>query len=215
VSKTHLQIDPSHSYEIPTELAEHDSRYPDAVVEVFLEEFTKPGDVVLDPFSGFGTTLLVAERMKREAYGIEIDKERHKFAASLLAHPERLIAGDSRELERYEFPEIDFSISSPPYRIQERGNPLSAYREDGIAYGEYLDFLKDIYGQMARKMKLGAYAVIKVSNLKERTGVLPLAWDMAKHVGQVMAFEGERVLCWERFKHGYHHSYALVFRNLG
>jgi DNA modification methylase len=215
MKKTHLQIDPNHSYEIPTQLAEHDSRYPDALVEVFLEEFTKPGDVVFDPFSGFGTTLLVAERMKRVGYGIEIDADRHQFAASLLAHPERLIAGDSRELNRYELPEIDFSISSPPYRINQDTNPLSAYTEDSIGYGEYLEFLKEIYGQMARKMKLGAYAVIKVSNLKEEIGVLPLAWDIAQHVNQVMAFQGERVLCWERLKHGYHHSYALVFRNLG
>ena len=32
-----------------------------ALVEAFLAEYTRPGDLVFDPFAGFGTTLLVAE----------------------------------------------------------------------------------------------------------------------------------------------------------
>ena len=35
---------------------------------------TKPGDVVLDPFAGSGTTLVVAGQLGRESVGIELDK---------------------------------------------------------------------------------------------------------------------------------------------
>jgi DNA modification methylase len=35
---------------------------------------TNPGDVVLDPFAGSGTTLVVAEQLERESIGIELDK---------------------------------------------------------------------------------------------------------------------------------------------
>ena len=35
---------------------------------------TKPGDVVLDPFAGSGTTLVVAEQSGRKSVGIELDK---------------------------------------------------------------------------------------------------------------------------------------------
>lgn len=35
---------------------------------------TNPGDVVLDPFAGSGTTLVVAEQLGRESVGIELDK---------------------------------------------------------------------------------------------------------------------------------------------
>lgn len=35
---------------------------------------TKPGDVVLDPFAGSGTTLVVAEQLGRKSIGVELDK---------------------------------------------------------------------------------------------------------------------------------------------
>ena len=41
-------------------------------VTEFVEELSEPGDVVLDPFAGFGTTLVVAERLGRRGLGIEL-----------------------------------------------------------------------------------------------------------------------------------------------
>ena len=35
---------------------------------------TNPGDVVLDPFAGSGTTLVVAEQLGRKSIGVELDK---------------------------------------------------------------------------------------------------------------------------------------------
>lgn len=37
---------------------------------------TAPGDRVLDPFAGYGTTLVVAERLRRRSVGIELPKRR-------------------------------------------------------------------------------------------------------------------------------------------
>ena len=36
---------------------------------------TNPGDVVLDPFAGSGTTLTVAEQLGRKSIGIELDSQ--------------------------------------------------------------------------------------------------------------------------------------------
>ena len=53
----------------------HSAAFPEALPEWFIRLFTKEGDVVLDPFTGSGTTNIVAQRMNRHSIGIEIVKE--------------------------------------------------------------------------------------------------------------------------------------------
>lgn len=45
---------------------------PEALLERIIAASSKPGDIVLDPFCGCGTTLAVAERLKRRWIGIDI-----------------------------------------------------------------------------------------------------------------------------------------------
>ena len=61
------------------------------MLEFFVNEFTEKGQIVFDPFAGFGTTLLVAEEMGRIGYGIEYSKSKADYVHGLLDHPERLI----------------------------------------------------------------------------------------------------------------------------
>lgn len=58
----------------------HSAAFPRALPEWFIKLFTKPGDLVLDPFLGSGTTSLVAQSMRRHSVGIEIDPEYCKMA---------------------------------------------------------------------------------------------------------------------------------------
>ena len=46
---------------------------------------TNPGDVVLDPFAGSGTTLVVAEQLGRKSIGVELDKVNVKIIEERLA----------------------------------------------------------------------------------------------------------------------------------
>ena len=48
----------------------NDIKYPESLVRHFLGRCTKPGDKVFDPFAGLGTTLFVAEEMRRVPFGI-------------------------------------------------------------------------------------------------------------------------------------------------
>jgi hypothetical protein len=61
-------------------------------------------------------------------------------------------------------------------------------------------------------MKPDAHTVLEVANLKGARGVTTLAWDIARAVGEVLAFEGEVVIGWDSHPYGYDHSYCLVFR---
>lgn len=57
----------------------HPAAFPENLPEWFIKLFTQEGDVVLDPFAGSGTTLVVAQRMKRNAIGIEIMPEYYEM----------------------------------------------------------------------------------------------------------------------------------------
>jgi len=53
----------------------HKQQSPIALLLRIILSSTKIGDTVLDPFAGTGTTLVVAEQIKRKSIGIEIDSE--------------------------------------------------------------------------------------------------------------------------------------------
>lgn len=50
----------------------HSAAFPEELPEWFIKLFTKPGDLVLDPFMGSGTTIFVSQRMQRNSVGIEL-----------------------------------------------------------------------------------------------------------------------------------------------
>lgn len=53
----------------------HSAAFPEELPSWFIKLFTKENDTVLDPFMGSGTSILVANRMKRHSIGIEIVRE--------------------------------------------------------------------------------------------------------------------------------------------
>jgi len=57
----------------------HSAAFPEELPEWFIKLFTKEHDTVLDPFMGSGTTLIVANRMKRHAIGIDILPEYYEM----------------------------------------------------------------------------------------------------------------------------------------
>lgn len=52
----------------------HPAQKPVAVLKRLIEIFTDPGDVVIDPCCGSGSTLRAAAELGRNAYGFEIDR---------------------------------------------------------------------------------------------------------------------------------------------
>ncbi len=58
----------------------HSAVFPKELPSWFIKLFTKPGDIVLDPFLGSGTTCVAAFQLNRNSVGIEIQEEYHKLA---------------------------------------------------------------------------------------------------------------------------------------
>jgi site-specific DNA-methyltransferase (adenine-specific)/site-specific DNA-methyltransferase (cytosine-N4-specific) len=57
----------------------HSAAFPEELPEWFIKLFTKENDLVLDPFMGSGTTLFVANRMKRHSIGIDNVQEYYEM----------------------------------------------------------------------------------------------------------------------------------------
>lgn len=215
MSKTVHHLKMEHDLKLPQEF-QIDVRYPSELVQFYLERFTKEGDLVLDPFMGFGTTLMTAEKLKRHAIGIEYDADRCTYVKKLLQEPDAVRQGDSRRIKEMNLPDVDFCMTSPPYMGKaHKENPFTAYSTNDGAYDQYLNDLKNIFSQINQLMNRGGHIVVEVSNLKHEDGSLTtLAWDMGRELSKVLSFKGEEIICWEpTYGFGYDHSYCLLFES--
>lgn len=68
----------------------HSAAFPEALPEWFIRLFTQPGDTVLDPFTGSGTTNFVAQRMHRHSIGIELHQGHYDYIIENI-EPQKLV----------------------------------------------------------------------------------------------------------------------------
>jgi site-specific DNA-methyltransferase (adenine-specific) len=67
----------------------HPTEKPRSLMAEILADFTKPGDTILDPFMGSGTTGVAAVRMGRPFIGIEKDERYFEIACERIAKAQR------------------------------------------------------------------------------------------------------------------------------
>jgi hypothetical protein len=63
----------------------HPTQKPEGLMSAIVRDFTDPGETILDPFMGSGTTLVAAKRLGRKAIGIELEEKYCEIAAKRLA----------------------------------------------------------------------------------------------------------------------------------
>ena len=63
----------------------HTTQKPEELMAQLLAQFTDPGDAIIDPFMGSGTTLVAAKRLGRKAIGIERERKYCDLAIERLA----------------------------------------------------------------------------------------------------------------------------------
>jgi len=89
----------------------HPTQKPLKLLKKLIEIFTDEGDVIIDPCSGSGSTLIAGQELKRRCYGFEIKKNFHKMA-------ENWIENEYTKLSEIE--EFGFAKSI----IEKQGNTL-------------------------------------------------------------------------------------------
>ncbi|KNX37067.1 TRM11 family SAM-dependent methyltransferase [Luteipulveratus halotolerans] len=191
--------------------ADEDIHFAEAVVRAVLEDLSSPGDRVLDPFAGYGTTLRVAHELGRTAVGVELLPER--CAAMRHVRGPVVVQGDARDLRTLVTGPFDLVLCSPPYMTatDHPEDPLQAYERDGAGYDAYLADLTDVMRQAVDLLTPEGHLVLNVANIATPDHFTPLAWDVGRAVARVARLRQDVVVCWDHPLDDLAGDYLLVF----
>jgi len=87
----------------------HPTQKPIELLKTLISIFTDPGDVVIDPCAGSGSTLVAAEEINRKAYGFEIKKDFYTKAKAWIEQ-KRIIRD---EIEKFGFAKTEANKLHP------------------------------------------------------------------------------------------------------
>jgi len=203
----------------------HPAKFPESLVQEFIEFFTKKGMTVLDPMVGTGSTLIACINCDRKGYGIELNKKYADIARNRVSNylmPDlfdkkeltiKVINGDARDIEKFNLPKIDYCITSPPYwdMLKMKGAQTQKYRKErnlDVSYSDdkkdlgniddYCSFIENlvtIYRKVYEILRDRAYLTIIVKNIKKKGKIYPLAWDLGNRLGDFFTLKDEKIWC--------------------
>ncbi|WP_040283050.1 TRM11 family SAM-dependent methyltransferase [Tessaracoccus massiliensis] len=203
--------------------AEEDVHMVPTVVDQVIKRLSQPGDMVLDPFAGFGTTLGRALALGRRAVGVELLPERVDHIREHIPDA-GIVEGDARELREVlsgALPAlgrggVDLIVSSPPYMTETHhdADPLTAYEENTGNYPRYLAELGLVAAQCADLLKRGGFIVWNVADIHHMGHTTHLVDDCARVLAQYFSPIGATPISWDRLPHDLVADALLVFRRL-
>lgn len=204
----------------------HPAVFPIGLPTKCINLFTHKGELVLDPFSGIGTTLVAAQDLGRNAVGFDLKKEYVDFSKKRL-NQQRLtnstqmaVHDDAINIPQYLDNEtVSLCVTSPPYanmlnkprlnksmRADTRNNKhfmkVQQYSNDPndlgtMTHEAYAEALTKIYSGILPLMKPKAHCVINVNDVWSDNKRFPT------HVYVINAlekagFELRNILIWDK-----------------
>ena len=220
-------LDPRLTATLATFLAERppgsdeDVHMVSANVAHVIERCSEPGDLVFDPFAGFGTTIEQATALGRSALGIELLPERVEYLRRRVPQAQ-IIEGDARELLRIiptGAPQaarsfVDLIVTAPPYMTFENhaADPLTAYEKNDGDYSRYLAELGLVAGQCAQVVKPGGYVVWNLADIFHMGATTHLIRDCSRVLAQHLTPVGNTEILWDTYPHDLIADALLVFQ---
>lgn len=143
----------------------HPAKFPETLIENFIECFTEPGENVFDPMVGTGSSVVAAVRTRRNGYGVDLEPSFVEIAQRRAADENRhdlfdeqsnyalVVQGDSKDLNSVAGlvgASFHYSITSPPYwsMLRNRGkeNQKNRRRKNlPLVYSESADDLGNVH----------------------------------------------------------------------
>lgn len=132
---------------------EYKGATPSYVIWNLLERYTREGDVVLDPMCGSGTTIDVANDLKRKPLGFDLVPFREDIRQS-----------DARSLP-LKSGTVDFAFIDPPYSTHiEYSDHTKCIGKLDSRTSEYYDAMEKVIGELFRVLKDRRYLGLYVSD---------------------------------------------------
>jgi DNA modification methylase len=176
------------------ESMQHPGKMLPAIAARVIDTYTQPGDLVIDPMCGIGTTLVEAVHLGRNPAGVEYEEGWAKLAVANLAHARRqgatgsgmVLAGDARGIARL-LPDLTgqaaLVLTSPPYGSATHGHIRSTRDtgEPGIRkWNQRLPVLLDGFAQILT----GCRALLRYD------GVIAVTVRPYRHRGELIDLPG-------------------------
>lgn len=125
----------------------HPAKMLPAIARKAIEAYSSPGDIVVDPMCGIGTTLVEAVHLGRDAVGVEYEPRWAELARANLAHARTngasghgdVICGDGRHVSSLVDPAlrglVALVVTSPPYGPSLHGRVCTGGPRGVVKYG--------------------------------------------------------------------------------
>jgi adenine-specific DNA-methyltransferase len=175
--KPPLRIQPTTLWDYPSqhygEEPQGDPNYrgatPSYIVWNLLQRYTKPKDLVVDPFAGSGTTLDVARELNRRALGYDV-------------HPTRkdIFRVDARKLPPELTSKVDFIFMDPPYstHLDYGTDPRNIGKLDA-SKPDYYQAMDEVFKEAHRLLKPGKHIAVYVGDsYVHGQGFYPIGFEL-------------------------------------
>ena len=199
----------------------HGGRFIPQVPEKFIKLFSHPGETVLDPFCGSGTTNLVAKQLGRNSIALDVNPYSIGITLKRLGDSDayatrhEVVQGSCVEImELMPRAAIDLIVTSPPYFDVMDYEDSSPEQWGNIhEYAGFLDKMRLALAAMRRVIKSGGYLVLVTQDVYKRKAKCPLHSDyiqMSRELGLEVMSTQVYVLNYSsggRLVYGYPRSY--------
>jgi hypothetical protein len=198
-------------------LAARDCGWVDQMLP-FIASHAGADDWIIDPFCGFGSTLLAAQASGVRAAGVELDPQRVALTRERLA---RLgIASDDYPVLTGSLSRADtladlrrqpsatgekrcftLCLTNIPYfgcNAGDTATPAPDQRYADTCYEPYLQGLREVFVGVHELLEAGGWCIVMAQNLRLNGHFVPLAWDVARLLGERFILHEERVLIYDR-----------------
>lgn len=186
----------------------------------FIRSHAQPGGWVLDPFCGFGSTLVAAWQLGVRAVGVELSAERADLARERLrrlgASPTRHVvltgnladADFTKSLEthlqeetRQDAHPISLCLTNIPYfGCNQSPGGSSDAKQLYLAphYATFLQGLREVFLGVHRLLAPDGWCIVMSQNLRLGDTFVPQAWDVARLLGDRFHLHDERILVYDK-----------------